>query len=399
MISICVWAQDEKPIILPMPEPILPGEPYPGIPTPGAPFFEPKFTVSPENPSAEDLISVQVEGFLPDTSHSITGGSSVIENNLILLHLRVESSGSGLTVLEPSDFQFEIGTLSDGVYATELLVNGITAGYFRFQVGQGEITDPKPEPIPLPNPDYGPYRAYISVDPAYPAPGEKFSLYLSGAFPTSGYQFGSKRFVVDGNIIWVNAEIIVPEGPVMQVVSPFHEEVGTLALPEGGYEIFPVINGLTGNPTYIYIGAQVMPPQYEVLLRYQREGGFAGTSSWLEIMQNKTFRRYNDFRKDAGVEEGIVPEDIWMDLFTTLKDGNFEDLPDIVKPDFETADGFVYTISYSDKKVIAHDGADFPVVLSHSLQILNTLLDTAPIERQYSYTEDTASSVPHWEAY
>ena len=27
MISICVWAQDEKPIILPMPEPILPGEP------------------------------------------------------------------------------------------------------------------------------------------------------------------------------------------------------------------------------------------------------------------------------------------------------------------------------------------------------------------------------------
>ena len=59
-------------------------------------------------------------------------------------------------------------------------------------------------------------------------------------------------------------------------------------LPFLRYEIFPVINGLTGNPTYIYIGAQVMPPQYEVLLRYQREGDLLEPPKRLEIMQNKT---------------------------------------------------------------------------------------------------------------
>lgn len=357
-------------VVLPTPTPIPPPL-----------IFEPQVEIIPAEPDVKDTVVARVTGFLPDASYAITETSMETRMERILLHMQVETTGAGEQVKIPFTQEFTLGQLVPNGYAVMLMVNGIEAVYTKF------IVQDKDNP-PAVKPYFNIMNTRIRIIPFNPKPDEEFTIYLEGEFPTPGYTFHEKK--VEAKEGWVSVEVTIqePDGPVDEIITSFSEIMGTLRLPEGVYKIEARINGAFLEPCRLAVGETNATGIPTDLLAYRLTDSSGRAVDWLVLDESNHFERYNQAITTGQIEKGAVPDSDWSRLLDSLNRANFAALDSEYKPSQPVANGMIYQITYNNKTVAVHQGANIPPALGETLDLLNTILN-----------RPAQSSAPGWESY
>lgn len=89
-------------------------------------FYIENISLSPQNPTENDVITVMVSGNLSSTDIVVYGAYLVMNGNTVEVHFNVGSTGMGLTVLVPYSHTFTLGPLLPGSY--NISINGPYVG-------------------------------------------------------------------------------------------------------------------------------------------------------------------------------------------------------------------------------------------------------------------------------
>lgn len=356
------------------------------VPTPAPPFYEPRIEIIPPEPDVKDTVVARLTGFLPDASYSIANTSLEFRMEMIFIHMQVETTGAGDPVTgdsarTPVTREFTLGQLPPNGYAVMLVVNGIEAVYTKF------IVQDKDNP-PVVKPYFNIMNTRIHVIPANPKPDEEFTIYLQGEFPTPGYAFLGKKVEATEGCISVDVSLQEPSGPVNEVITAFSEVMGALQLPAGIYKIEAKVNGAFLEPYRLAVGETNSTGIPSDLLAYRLEGSAGWAADWLVLDESNNFARYNQAITTGQIEKGAVPDPDWSTLMDSLYRSNFAELDSEYKPDQPVQNGLVYTITYNNKTVTVHQGANIPPALGETIDILNTIMN-----------RPAQSSTPGWDLY
>ncbi|MFB3789671.1 MAG: hypothetical protein ACE15F_25255 [bacterium] len=350
-------------------------------PTPPPLVFEPLVEIIPAEPDVKDTVVARVTGFLPDASYAITETSVEFRMEMIWLQMQVETSGAGDQVKIPFTREFTLGQLPVNGYAAMLVVNGIEAVYTKF------VVQDKDNP-PVVKPYFNIMNTRIQVIPDNPKPDEEFTMYLEGEFPTSGYAFLEKKVEAMEGRISVDVSLQEPSGPVDEVITAFSEVIGTLRLPEGVYKIEARINGAFLEPYRLAVGETNSTGIPSDLLAYRLADSSSGALEWLVLDESNNYERYNQAITTGQIEKGAVPDSDWSRLLDSLNRANFAELDAEYKPVQPVENGLIYEISFNNKTVKVHQGANIPPALGETLDILNTIMN-----------RPAQSSTPGWNLY
>ncbi len=208
----------------------------PPVPNP----FDARLVVEPEKPQPEDEISIYVEGQFPTPGYEIESVAlnimeSYPEQLEAVIQVR-ELDGMWAQVVTP--FRELVGTakISEGIHPLTGIINGVQFYRGEFLVGDAPVNETAV------------YNAKFVFEPENPNPGEKFSVFIEGEFPTPGYEIVEKSVNILESYpeqLSIQIKIKEPEGPQLQVITPFRELVGTASVSEG---VHPVIGFINNEP-------------------------------------------------------------------------------------------------------------------------------------------------------
>jgi len=115
-------------------------------------------------------------------------------------------------------------------------------------------------------------------------------------------------------------------------------------------------------------------PRSRLIVAYQRTGGFIGVDDRLSVARNG--RAIRTERGGAPEEFDVSPADL-SELQDVLEAADFPSLKPVYKPPFPISDGFVFTITYRSKTVVAFEGA-VPAALEPPIAVLSRLFAGSP---------------------
>lgn len=307
-------APDKEPVPV-IEEPI--GEPVPGeeggsdvIGMPN-PFSLPMgidvddFTLVPAG--EPDVFHVEVEATLISSEIVLKSHSVELDGNVILAFVELEWPNEEDIVgpLDEAPFWLRVGTatLPEGKYELWPIVNGYkglrtvlpvhakgtevevgrpvpteewfppedtpgTPVDYPDRPGDGTVEPEKPQDDPPGDwigVDQGNVKIYnpgIEFEPANPKPGEPFGVYLTGEFPTPGFEFVSKDLAIAESFpeqLLIDVTVSAPEGEVIQVIQPFREFIGTASVSGGEHRYNIVLNGESIHTGVATVGESKRP--------------------------------------------------------------------------------------------------------------------------------------------
>lgn len=292
-----------------------------------------------------------------------------------------------ITVTDP--FRFELGelVLDEGLYYAYVATGNNRIAMTRVVVGDPVL------PAPVPPRPHTPHPAMVMANPSPAEPGETVNFTLKGEFPTPGYAIELiEPLAVEGHSITAVVNIVEPIDEFLPtVIDPFEFELGELSLEEGMYALtvfavapeMPIAHGrLQVGERSEWHGGMPRP-----VLVFDREGGFAGSRSWLQVSTDGEIIRHDAFNSPAE-ENGTIPMERWLEIRDFFDAIPFDQLPDRFWPETPIADGFTYSIEYAGRTIIVDEGAEVPVELEAALVLLIELLGD-PLEDMESTHVDS----------
>jgi hypothetical protein len=115
-------------------------------------------------------------------------------------------------------------------------------------------------------------------------------------------------------------------------------------------------------------------PRSRLLVSYRRTGGFIGVDDRLSVARDG--RAIRTERGGAPTEFDVSPADL-SELKNALEAADFPSLKPVYKPPFPISDGFVFTITYRSKTVVAFEGG-VPAALEPPIAVLSRLFASPP---------------------
>ncbi|RJP32117.1 MAG: hypothetical protein C4527_06470 [Candidatus Omnitrophota bacterium] len=217
------------------------------------PTYNARIIFTPEHPEEGEEVSIYVVGEFP------TPGYEFVGKTVNILESYPEQLSIELKIAEPEEPQAQVITpfrelidtvaLGNGAHPYYASVNGIFFDRGIIMVG---------EPTPV-EPPIMPYHAKLIIEPPHPEPGEEFSIFIEGEYPTPGYEITSKEITPLGaspEPLMISVTVRELEGEWIQVITQFRALAGTMSLGEGWYTLCGFINGeafakemlIVGNP-------------------------------------------------------------------------------------------------------------------------------------------------------
>lgn len=200
-----------------------------------SPLLEPYIDIQPFEIDQGEPVAIHVGGKLPSTAFEVVDERISFEHDLLIIRVKVIEQETGDDVIVPYQREFVLNNLEAGNYHVLLNLNEIVVTESKFHV-RGEIIEPRPEM---------PFGAELRFEIPHSGSTETV-FYLTGMFPTPGFTFTEKTIELEGEQVVIHVTIEPPSGPVAQVITPFHERLGSIDLPyiwSKMYMVFATVNG------------------------------------------------------------------------------------------------------------------------------------------------------------
>ncbi|MBI1390672.1 MAG: hypothetical protein GC154_19755 [bacterium] len=330
-----------------------------------------KLVIDPARPTVEDEVTFYVVGEFP------SAGWTIDSARLEVMESIPEQLAVSLMVTEPTEPHAEVITpfrviagkarLSEGEHLVWGLING--APFAKEVVYVAGKEEPKPDPVA--------FDMKLYTEPANPAPGETFKVFVKGVFPTTGYEITESSLAMTKSIpaqLIVSMTVKKTEGPVLDVLTPFTAEIGEAALPEGRHPIRGSVNGVPFYEGYVAVGDSVDPVAHRSIT-FVRSGGLIGWTHQLTLNDDGSARITVRGAMDSDVS-GIIPKETLVQVLDLLNEINFDELEPSYKTDPPVADGYHYTVSLSrSETVMVEQGAEVPKALGGLIGVLEQIAD------------------------
>ena len=338
--------------------------------------------IVPAFPKPDEIFSIYVTGEFTGSSYQFTSKQlNILESYPVQLSVNLELTAPD----EPGEeektpFREFVSThaLPEGEYSISATINGmrfhsgkvIVAEYN--PISQGPILEPK-----------------IIFEPAHPQPGEEFTVYAAGDFPTPGYSFthtslstvvyreNSDNYDLAPEQLMIELEVEQPTEPQAQVLTPYNQLIGTATLGEGEHLVLGTINKIPFYRGVLLVGDDPNP----LLLRFERSGGFAGFFAAIDVYQNGHVEYTHDPKLEGQPERGWIQPERFEEVLALLDAIPFEALEPIYEPETPIADGYQYLLNYGEEFTVQMaQGAELPSDLESLRAILEEILDGRLLE-------------------
>ncbi len=340
-----------------------------GGPNPIPLFNKASIEIVPPYPKPGEVFSVYAIGEFPTPGHTfLTKELKVLESEPVQL-------AAELTVSMPRESQDQVITSFRESIGTEVLPEGeypITATLNGIEIYNNRLIVAEYNPI-----SQGPFiEPKVIYRPAHPQPGEPFTVFVVGEFPTPGFTFSHKALnVAESMPEQLAIELVVekPTEPQAQVITPFEEVVGTATLGEGIHPVYGTINSIPFYKEILLVGSE--PESH--LLRFERSGGFAGFLTAFDLDRNGTVEYTREPDLGERLERGQLQDAVLEEIVTLLETVAHESLSESYQPETPIADGYNYVLSAEDRlrDVRIDQGAILPAILETLFEISTYILN------------------------